>query len=114
MQMPGLDLAAPSAPIAQPLRGLLPLNLSECSQERKAAAGQRGLFNALLLQHHYLSHSSTMGENLQYLVSDLQGPPWPVCFWRCRLAVRDRARFIGWQRPVRAKTFISWPTTPVS
>ena len=104
MQMPGLDLAAPQAPITQPLRGLLPLNLSECSQDRKAAAGQRGLFNALLLQHHYLSHSSTVGENLQYLVSDLQGRPlacvlFGAAAWQCA----DRDRFIGWQRPVRAQ-----------
>ena len=69
MQMAELALAAPQTPIIEPLRALLPLSLSECSQNRKAAAGQRALFNALLRQHHYLGHNSTVGEHLQYLVS---------------------------------------------
>ncbi len=104
LQMQGLDIAAPQAPIAQPLQGLLPLTLSECSQDRKAAAGQRGLFSALLHQHHYLSHSSTVGENLQYLVSDIQGRPlacvlFGAAAWQCA----DRDRYIGWGSAVRAQ-----------
>ena len=102
MQMPGIDLAAPQTPIVEPLRALLPLTLCECSQDRKAAAGQRALFNALLRQHHYLSHSSTVGENLQYLVSDIQGRPlacllFGAAAWQCK----PRDQFIGWDAPTR-------------
>lgn len=104
LQMPGIDAAPSQIPIAQPLRTLLPLTLSECSQDRKTAAGQRALFNALLREHHYLSHSSTVGENLQYLVSDIQGRPlacvlFGAAAWQCA----DRDRYIGWESAVRAQ-----------
>jgi hypothetical protein len=104
MQMDGLELAAPQTPIAETLGALLPLTLSECSQARKAAAGPRALFNALLRQHHYLSHSGTVGENLQYLVSDIQGRPlacvlFGAAAWQCA----DRDRHIGWESAARAQ-----------
>ena len=104
MQMAELALAAPQTPIIEPLRALLPLSLSECSQNRKAAAGQRALFNALLRQHHYLGHNSTVGENLQYLVSDIQGRPlacvlFGAAAWQCK----PRDQFIGWDAPTRQR-----------
>ena len=104
MQMPGLDVAVSRTPILSPLNALLPLTLCECSLDRKAAAGQRALFNALLRQHHYLSHSSTVGENLQYLISDIQGRPLAcVLFgapaWQCKA----RDQHIGWDAPTRQR-----------
>jgi len=103
MQMPGIEPTSSQTPITDPLRALLPLTLSECSQDRKAA-GPRALFNALLRQHHYLSHTSTVGENLQYLVSDIQGRPlacvlFGAAAWQCA----DRDRHIGWESAVRAQ-----------
>lgn len=103
-QVPALELAAPQPPLTQPLSALLPLVLSECSSAGHPSAGQRARFEALLHQHHYLSHRSTVGENLQYLVCDAQARPL-VCVlfgaaaWQC--AARDR--YLGWERAVRAQ-----------
>jgi hypothetical protein len=103
-QLPGLDLAVGQTPIIQPLRALLPLTLSECSQDRQAADGPRARFQALLQQHHYLSHRSTVGENLQYLVSDIRGRPlacvlFGAAAWQCRA----RDQHIGWDAPTRQR-----------
>jgi len=102
-RLPEPSLAAPQAPVSEPLNRLLPLVLSECSHADKAA-GQRALFDALLHQHHYLSHRSSVGENLQYLVRDAQGRPlacllFGAAAWQC--ASRDR--YIGWDRLARAQ-----------
>ena len=95
-RLPPSGLAAPQAPVNEPLERLLPLVISECSRG-EAVAGQRALFDALLHQHHYLGHRSSVGENLQYLVGDTQGRPlacvlFGAAAWQC--ASRDR--YIGW------------------
>lgn len=102
-QLPEPGLAEPQAPICEPLKRLLPLVVSECSQGIKIA-GERALFAALLHQHHYLSHRSSVGENLQYLVRDAVGRPlacllFGAAAWQC--ASRDR--YIGWDTLVRAQ-----------
>lgn len=100
--LPPAGLAAPQAPITQPLKQLLPLVISECSHEDKVP-GQRVLFDALLYQHHYLSHRSSVGENLQYLVRDAQARLlacvlFGAAAWQC--SARDR--YIGWDGPTQA------------
>jgi uncharacterized protein DUF4338 len=102
-QMPEPSLAAPQAPVSEPLKRLLPLVISECSRG-DTVSGQRALFEALLHQHHYLSHRSSVGENLQYLVGDGRGRPlacvlFGAAAWQC--ASRDR--YIGWDSSVRAQ-----------
>ena len=102
-RLPEPSLAAPQAPVSEPLNRLLPLVLSECSHADKAS-GQRALFDALLHQHHYLSHRSSVGENLQHLVRDAQGRPlacllFGAAAWQC--ASRDR--YIGWESLARAQ-----------
>ena len=102
-RLPQPGLAATQAPITGPLKELLPLHISECSHADKAS-GQRALFDALLYQHHYLSHRSSVGENLQYLVRDAQARPlacvlFGAAAWQC--AARDR--YIGWESWVRAQ-----------
>ena len=102
-QLPPPELAAPQPPVTEPLSQLMPLAISECSHLDKAA-GQRMLFDALLHEHHYLSHRSSVGENLQYLVRDAQGRPlacllFGASAWQC--AARDR--YIGWGSAVRAQ-----------
>jgi len=97
------DLAAAQAPVTGLLKELLPLHISECSHADKAS-GQRALFDALLHQHHYLSHRSSVGENLQYLVRDAEARPlacvlFGAAAWQC--AARDR--YIGWESCVRAQ-----------
>jgi hypothetical protein len=102
-QLPPPELAAPQPPVTEPLSQLMPLAISECSHLDKAA-GQLMLFDALLHEHHYLSHRSSVGENLQYLVRDAQGRPlacllFGASAWQC--AARDR--YIGWGSAVRAQ-----------
>jgi hypothetical protein len=102
-RLPELDLAAPQAPVTEGLKTLLPLVISECSCADEAD-GQRALFDALLHHHHYLSHRSSVGENLQYLVRDVQARPlacvlFGAAAWQC--AARDR--YIGWDGSVRAQ-----------
>jgi hypothetical protein len=102
-RLPELDLAAPQAPVTEALKALLPLVISECSCPDEAP-GQRALFDALLHHHHYLSHRSSVGENLQYLVRDAQARPlacvlFGAAAWQC--AARDR--YLGWESSVRAQ-----------
>src|SRR5207247_2596951 len=103
-RLPEPAVAAPQPHLAQPLQGLVPLVFSECSGVGKAGAEQRALFDALLHQHHYLSHRSTVGENLRYLVWDAQARPlacvlFGAAAWQC--AARDH--YIGWHSWVRAQ-----------
>jgi hypothetical protein len=103
-RLPEPGLAAPHAPVTGPLRALLPLVISECSGADPGQAAQRALFDALLYRHHYLSHRSSVGENLQYLVADVQGRPlacmlFGAAAWQC--AARDR--YLGWESGVRAQ-----------
>jgi hypothetical protein len=102
-RLPQPGLAVAQAPVTGPLKELLPLHISECSHADKAS-GQRALFDALLHQHHYLSHRSSVGENLQYLIRDAQARPlacvlFGAAAWQC--AARDR--YIGWESCVRAQ-----------
>ena len=102
-RLPEPGLAAPQAPVHEPVERLLPLVIHECSGGDKAS-GQRALFDALLHQYHYLSHRSSVGENLQYLVGDGQGRPlacvlFGAAAWQC--ACRDR--HISWDGAARAQ-----------
>lgn len=87
-----------SDPIHSSLGELLPLEIRELSQW----PGDRALFECLLHQHHYLSHTSPVGLNLKYLVRDCHGRPLSCLLfgsaaWKC--AARDR--FIGWSADQR-------------
>jgi hypothetical protein len=102
-RLPELDLAVPQASVTEPLRALRPLVINECSRA-EGAPGQRARFDALLHHHHYLSHRSSVGENLQYLVRDAQDHPlacvlFGAAAWQC--AARDR--YVGWESAVRAQ-----------
>jgi hypothetical protein len=102
-RLPTPGLAAPQPPVREPLKRLLPLLISECSRGDNIP-GQRALFDALLHQHHYLSHRSSVGENLQYLVADTQGRPlacvlFGAAAWQC--ASRDY--YLGWDSSARAQ-----------
>jgi hypothetical protein len=102
-RLPASGLAAPQGPIGDPLEWLLPLNISQCSGGDEIPA-QRALFDALLHAHHYLSHRSSVGENLQYLVRDVHGRPlacvlFGAAAWQC--ASRDH--YIGWDSSLRVQ-----------
>ena len=92
----------PANPIALALADLLPLTLNEISHQKLPE--QRALFEALLHHHHYLSHRGSVGENLQYLVSDRQGHPlacvlFGAAAWQCKA----RDQHIGWDAPARQR-----------
>lgn len=98
-QVPVTELPVSESPITEPLTALLPLTLTEVSRPRTT---QRGLFEALLHQHHYLSHRGTVGENLQYLVCDCHGRPlacvlFGAAAWQCA----ERDQYVGWDAPTR-------------
>ncbi len=84
------------------LQELLPLGIEEISRERKV--GKQAEFSRLLHSHHYLGHRGTVGENMQYLVSDAQGNPlacvlFGAAAWQCK--ARDGE--IGWDSATRAR-----------
>ena len=62
-QMPLLELPMPSGPLRASLESLRPLAISEVST--LVGSRQRALFEALLHQHHYLSHRSFVGDYAQ-------------------------------------------------
>jgi len=75
------------------LGDLGPLSIQEVSGDRTA----RDQFAAALAEFHYLGFRGTVGENLQYMVADLQGRLlafllFGAAAWKCR--VRDE--YIGW------------------
>lgn len=92
--------AVPPTALIAPLSALLPLRITEISTQ--GSPPEDALFASLLRQHHYLSHSSWVGQNLRYLVRDHHGQPlaallFGAAAWRCA----DRDRFIGWDATAR-------------
>jgi hypothetical protein len=88
-------------PIVGSLDPLLPLEVRELSRWPEDTP----LFECLLQQHHYLSHTSSVGLNLKYLVRDRQGRPvscllFGSAAWKC--AARDQ--FIGWSGAKRQRS----------
>jgi hypothetical protein len=80
-------------PVSGSLKSLGPLSVREISRD----AGMRAEFSAALAEFHYLGYRGTVGENLQYTVTDANGRLlacllWGSAAWKCR--VRDQ--FIGW------------------
>jgi hypothetical protein len=87
-------------PIAGELADLGPLMVREVS----ADPDSRLRFTAALVQFHYLGLRGTVGENLQYMVTDSQGRIlacllFGAAAWKCRA----RDQFIGWSAEQRAQ-----------
>jgi hypothetical protein len=87
-------------PLHGSLRELLPLEVHELSRY----PSEQLLFEWLLHRYHYLSHTSSVGLNLKYLIYERRGRPvacllFGSAAWQC--AVRDR--FIGWSAPARER-----------
>jgi hypothetical protein len=84
------------------LSDLLPLSIEEISRQKHV--GKLAIFSRLLERHHYLSHRGTVGENMQYLVSDARGNAlacvlFGAAAWQCRA----RDEHIGWDAAKRAR-----------
>jgi hypothetical protein len=91
-------VAHPCEPIQCDLAALRPLVVQEVSQRPE----EQALFEWLLHEYHYLSHTGTVGLNLKYLVRDRHGRPLSCLLfgsaaWQC--APRDQ--FIGWSAAAR-------------
>jgi hypothetical protein len=99
-QVPALDSSVSQEPMPTALAHLQPVAVREVSVEFPA---DRGLFEGLLHQFHYLSYRSPVGENLQYLAREQTGRPvacllFGAAAWQCA----DRDRFIGWDGSTRS------------
>jgi hypothetical protein len=93
-----LDLIQPP-PINRPLRQVGLLTVNEVSGD---AAGRQRV-NRALGSFHYLGHRGTVGENLQYTVTNHAGDLLACLLfgspaWKCRA----RDQFIGWNAVQRA------------
>ena len=80
-------------PVTEKLAQLQPLRIEEVSRN----APHRHTLGHLLYEYHYLSYTSPVGENLQYLVWDrydrvLAASVFGAAAWKCG----PRDRFIGW------------------
>src|SRR5439155_3486874 len=88
------------SPVTVPLGDLGPLSVQEVSTDAVA----RQWFGAALAEFHYLGYRGTVGENLQYTVSDASGR-LVACLlfgspaWKCQA----RDRFIGWTPTQRSQ-----------
>lgn len=64
----------------------------------------QNLFNYLLSRYHYLGHRTTVGENMQYLISDRFARPLScVLFGSAAWKTIPRDKFIGWEHKTREK-----------
>jgi hypothetical protein len=87
-------------PVTGSLSQLGPLELREISADERARIG----FSAALAQYHYLGCRGTVGENLQYTVSDKTGRLlacllFGAAAWKCK----PRDEYIGWSPDQRAR-----------
>ena len=79
--------------ISDQLKALLPLQIITADQDRS----EYKLFNCLLSQYHYLSYRGAVGENLKYLIRDVQGRPLAcLLFGSAAWKTAPRDACIGW------------------
>ncbi len=91
-------------PITSALSELLPLRIVSCSRR----SPEEFRFRSYLAAHHYLGFGRTVGENLQYLVSDRRGRDLAcLLFGSAAWKVKARDRFIGWSDIQRQRHLLS-------
>jgi hypothetical protein len=81
-----------------------------CIREVSRDPVSRAEFSAALYEFHYLGYRGTVGENLQYIVTDAQGRLLACLLfgsaaWKCRA----RDQFIGWT-PKQREQRLPWIT----
>ena len=89
-----------ATPVTGTIQSLGPLTIREISTD----AAARCEFSAALAEFHYLGYRGTVGENLQYTVTDAGGRLlacllYGSAAWKCRA----RDRFIGWTPEQRGR-----------
>lgn len=98
-------LPAITAPIDSPLSSLQPAQLQVAH-----SSGLRRRIRQLLSQYHYRGFNGAVGENVQYLASDVAGRELAVMVFGAgawKVAVRDQ--FIGWSVEQRQQR-LGWIT----
>jgi hypothetical protein len=89
-----------TTPIHQALKSLQPLKVINVLPKSEYEA----LYNCLLASHHYLSYTSSVGENMKYLVLDHQDRPLScLLFGSSAWSCADRDTMIGWDQQTRRR-----------
>jgi hypothetical protein len=89
-----------TTPIHTVLKALQPLQVINVLPKSEHEA----LYTCLLASHHYLSYTSSVGENMKYLVLDNQGRPLAcLLFGSSAWSCADRDAVIGWDQPTRRR-----------
>lgn len=89
-----------TTPIDQPLKSLQPLRVINVLPKSEHEA----LYSCLLSSYHYLSYTSSVGENMKYLVLDRQDRPLAcLLFGSSAWSCADRDAAIGWDKKTRQR-----------
>ncbi len=89
-----------TSPIETTLKILQPLKVVEVLPRSEHEA----LYTYLLATYHYLSYTSSVGENMKYLVLDNQDRPLAcLLFGSSAWSAGDRDAHIGWDKPTRQR-----------
>lgn len=87
-------------PIEGKLKSLRPLKVLNVHQHKEA----QPLYDFFLSRYHYLGYTSTVGENMKYLILDCQDRPVAcVLFGSSAWCAADRDKVIGWDRATRQR-----------
>lgn len=108
-QASACSLVQPELPHVQPtpIHGALD-SLQPVALELAHTLGQRRRVRQLLEQHHYRGYSGAVGENVQYLATDVREQELAVMvFGAAAWKVAARDRFIGWSVEQRC-THLRW------
>ena len=86
--------------IEQPLKTLMPLKVVNVLPKSEYAE----LYTCLLASYHYLSYTSSVGENMKYLILDNQDRPLAcLLFGSSAWSCADRDTHIGWDKETRQR-----------
>ena len=92
------DITHDTALIEQPLKTLRPLNIIDVRRHRD----YEPLYSCLLSRYHYLGYTSSVGENMKYLLVDCVGRPLAcLLFGSSAWSCASRDDFIGWDSATR-------------
>lgn len=97
---PLADIAHETASIDDSLAALRPLRVINVHQRKD----DEPLYRCLLSRYHYLGYTSTVGENMKYLVVDAADRPLAcLLFGSSAWSCSSRDEYIGWDREARRR-----------
>jgi hypothetical protein len=99
---PPLQLDFDNAPIALPIKEVLPIRI-EIAKEKK----ELGIFKHYLMQYHYLGLRTVVGENIKYLVYDREERLVScLLFGAAAWNTAPREAYIGWSSEERKRNLL--------